>query len=81
MNSDWDSEDEQTEVKITTSLHIPINAESKKEYDEWVKNDCDDRWWEKKEQLRKEIIETPAPGNPFYTDILREYLKEMEVKN
>jgi len=57
MNSDWDSEDEQTEVKITSSLHVPINAEVKEEYDEWVKADCDDMWWYWKEERKKEEVE------------------------
>jgi len=74
MNSDWDSEDEQIEPKITTSLHIPINAESKEEYDEWVKDDCNDLWWYNKERLRIEKIETPTQNNPCYSDVLKEIL-------
>jgi len=55
MNSDWDSEEE-TLPKITTSLHIPINAEAKEEYDAWVKDDCNDLWWYWKEERKKQKL-------------------------
>jgi len=41
---------------ITSSLHIPINAEAKKEYDEWVKAGCDYLWWYWKEERKKEKL-------------------------
>jgi len=50
MNSDWESKEE------TTSLHIPINAEAKKEYDEWVKAGCDHLWWYWKERRKEDEL-------------------------
>jgi len=42
------------------SLHIPLNAEAKKEYDAWVQDDCNDLWWYNKEQRKKERLEIPS---------------------
>jgi len=50
MDSDWDT----TESKVS-SLHIPIDQEAKKAYDEWVEDDCNYLWWYNKEK-RKELI-------------------------
>jgi len=69
MDSDWDSAEE-TEL-FSSSLHIPINAEAKKAYDNWVENECNDRWWNKKEIER---IETPTQNNPCYSDMLKDVL-------
>ena len=52
MNSDWDSEDEEIEI-VGSSLHVPINAEAKKEYEAWIENDCDKDWWYYKEIAKK----------------------------
>lgn len=48
MNCDWGSEEEETEL-VTSSLHIPINPEAKKEYDAWIKSKDKDLWWYYKE--------------------------------
>jgi len=52
MNSDCDSSEEELEEYVS-SLHIPINPEAKKEYDDWVKKDCESLWWYNKEQKQK----------------------------
>jgi len=54
MDCDWESEEE-TEPEVI-SLHIPINAEAKKEYAEWVKKDCDEDWWYYKETAKKKEV-------------------------
>jgi len=73
MNCDWDSEDEEGEL-VTTSSHIPIEQESKKKYDEWVENECSDRWWDKEIERK----ETPALNNPFHSDMVKELIATEE---
>jgi len=70
MNCDWESFDGELEEYVS-SLHIPINAEAKKAYDKWCEDDCNDRWWDKKEI---ETIETPTQNNPCYSDMLKDIL-------
>ena len=66
MNSDWDSSEEEIKEYVS-SLHIPINAEAKKEYDKWVEKECDDLWWYKKrEQELKQVLEK-LPYGKFTT--------------
>jgi len=38
---------------LSSSLHIPINSEAKKEYDAWVEGDCDYLWWHNKKMTKK----------------------------
>jgi len=52
MNSDWNSEEEETEL-FSSSLHIPINPAAKKEYEAWIEKDCDKDWWYHKEMAKK----------------------------
>ena len=63
MDSDWDSSEEELAELFSSSLHIPINPEAKKEYDEWVEKDCEFLWWWKKEQRKKERLEIPFELN------------------
>jgi len=54
MNTDWDSDKEDlVEYTSGSSLHIPINPESKIEYDLWLDSKCDDLWWYWKNKIRE----------------------------
>jgi len=67
------------------SLHIPINPESKKAYDEWVQDDCRDRWWQKKEeteQIEREVIQREKEKMLcFNSECERLERKQKEIKN
>lgn len=52
INSEWESNKTGSDVE-NSSLHIPINQEALKEYDLWVKGDCDDLWWYYKDKKNK----------------------------
>lgn len=55
-----------------SSLHIPINQEALKKYNEWIEADCNKLWWDTKE--REEELKEDIEANPFYTDDLRKVL-------
>jgi len=57
---------------LTSSLHIPIDPESLKKYNEWIETDCNYLWWENKE--REEELKVIREVNPFFTDDLRKLL-------
>jgi len=76
MNCDWESSD--TSTGLTS--HIPIKKELKEEYDEWVEKECDDRWWDEKDRLRIERIETPTQDNPFHSNIVKELIATEDGK-
>ena len=50
---DWELNENSSYLK-SSSLHVPINVEAKKEYDEWVESDCNVLWWYAKEKMKED---------------------------
>ena len=67
------------------SLHIPINAEAKKAYDEWVTDECKDGWWQKKKEtqrIERELIQREKEKMLWFNaECKRLEMKQKEIEN